>query len=161
VAKKMDKQNSTYFTTEALARMVAVQGKTVERIIIVLWQNVVDANNSLEVIDALQLRFTDGEKITFGCNDNSNGIDVVDYHYKETREQLEAEFGEKIKLHALDASKTKMWEDVPGKILKTIRLTKEDGHYKSDSLILDLGEERREVSISPYDGLVIDYHEED
>lgn len=156
----MDKERSVYFTNEALAKMVSVQGKMVERVIIVLWQNTVDANNSVEIIDALQLRFAGDEKITIGCNENGDGLDIVDYQFKETKKQLEEEFGGKIKLHALDAGSTKMWQDIKGKTLQSIRVTKEEGHYKADSLILDFGDEGRTVGISPYDGLVIDYHEE-
>jgi hypothetical protein len=156
----MDKESTSYFTTEALAKMVAMQGKVVERIIIILWQNAVDASNSVEIIDALQLRFADEEKITIGCNDKGDGLDILDYQFKETKKQLEEEFGGKIKLHALDAGVTKMWQDIKGKTLKGIRLTKDGEHYKADSLVLDFGDEGRTVAISPHDGLVIDYFEE-
>ncbi len=156
----MDNKSAAYFSNEALAKMVSTQGKILERVIIVLWQNAVDANNSVEIIDALQLRFAGDEKITIGCNENGDGLDIVDYQFQDTKKQLEEEFGGKIKLHALDAGSTKMWQDIKGKTLQGIRLTKEDGHYKADSLVLDFGDEGRTVGISPYDGLVIDYHEE-
>jgi hypothetical protein len=156
----MSEKSTAYFTNEALARMVSAQGKIVERIIIVLWQNAIDSNNSVEIIDALQLRFAGDEKLTIGCNENSDGLDIVDYQFKDTKKQLEEEFDGKIKLHALDASTTKMWQDIQGKTLKGIRLTKEDENYRADSLVLDFGDEGRTVGISPYDGLVIDYFEE-
>jgi hypothetical protein len=156
----MDKQNSTYFTTEALAKMVAVQGKTIEKIVIILWQNAVDANSSVEIIDALQLRFTDGERITIGCNENSDGLDIVEPNFKELREQLDSEFGGKIKLHALDASKTKMWDGISGKVLVSMRVTREEENYKADAVVLDFGDEGRTIAISPSDGLIIDYFEE-
>lgn len=153
-------KNSTYFTTEALAKMVQVQGKTIDKIVIILWQNVVDANNSMEIIDALQLRFTDDVRITIGCNQNSDGLDIIEPNFKELREQLDSEFGGKIKLHALDASKTKMWESIPGKVLNAMRVTREEENYKADALVLDFGDEGRTVAISPSDGLIIDYFEE-
>lgn len=156
----MDKESKAYFSNEALAKMAAVQGKIVQNIVIILWQNTVDASNSVEIIDALQIRFTNGERLTIGSNENGDGLDIVDYHFQETKKQLEDEFEGKIKLHALDASKTKMWQDVPGKTLNAIRITKEDERYCSDAIVLDMGEEQRAVSISPFDGLIIDYHEE-
>lgn len=156
----MEKQNSTYFTAEALAKMVQMQGKTIEKIVIILWQNAVDANNSVEIIDAVQLRFTDDARITIGCNENSDGLDIVEPNFKEWREQLDAEFGGKIKLHALDASKTKMWDGIPGKVLKSMRVTREEENYKADAVVLDFGDEGRTVAISPSDGLIIDYFEE-
>ncbi|MBK7309836.1 MAG: hypothetical protein IPI93_03355 [Sphingobacteriaceae bacterium] len=156
----MDKQNSTYFTNEALAKMVLVQGKTLAQVVIILWQNAIDPNNSLEIIDSLQLRFTDGERITIGCNEIGDGLDIVEPNFQETKKQLDAEFGGKIKLHVLDASKTKMWDSIPGKILTSMRVTREEENFKADSLVLDFGDEGRTIAISPNDGLVIDYYEE-
>lgn len=157
----MEESTSVYFTNEALKRMVDVQNKVIARIVIILWQNAVDANNSIEIIDGLQLRFTDGTNITIGCNEVSDGLDILDFNFAETKKQLEEEFMGKIKIHALDAGKTKMWEGIEGKTLKAIRLTKENANYKADSVMLDFGDDGRTVSISPSDGLIIDYYEED
>jgi len=156
----MDKQNSTYFTPEALAKMVSAQGKTLAQVVIILWQNIFDPNNSLEIIDSLQLRFTDGERITIGCNENGDGLDVVEPNFQETKKHLETEFDGKIKLHVLDASKTKMWDGIPGKVLLSMRVTREEENYRADSLVLDFGDEGRTIAISPNDGLVIDYFEQ-
>jgi len=157
----MDATNTRYFTHKALEKMISVQGKTIETVVVFLWQNTVDANSSLEIIDGLQLRFTDGERITIGCNENGDGLDILDYNFKDIKKQLEVEFAGKIKLHALDASKTKMWLDVTGKQLKAIQLTKSGDNYISDSVMLDIDDEPRTVAVSPYDGIVIDYYDKD
>lgn len=156
----MENKTEHYFSKDSLEEMLSVQGKTIDKIVIFLWQNLVDKTNSVEIIDALQLRFTDGSLITLGCNESSDALDVLNYNYKDVKQHLEEEFNGRIKLHALDAGKTKMWEDISGKQLNAIQLTKEDGNYKADSVLLDFGVEKRTVSLSPYDGLVIDYHEE-
>ncbi len=153
--------NDVFFSKEALIKMLEVQGKTVEKIIIVLWQNIIDNSNSIEIIDSLQLRFKDGSKITLGCNENSDGLDVLEVNFIELKKQLEDEFNGKIKLHALDAGKTKMWLGIEGKTLESIQLTKENDYYKSDSVLLNFGDEKRAVSISPSDGLIIDYYDEE
>jgi hypothetical protein len=41
-----------------------------------------------------------------------------------------------------------------------VRLTKESEYYKADALILDFGEEKREIIINPEDGIIIDFYEE-
>lgn len=156
----MENKSAIYFSKEALQEMISVQGKIVDKIVIFLWQNMVDANNSVEIIDGLQLRFTDGTNITIGCNETSEGLDILNYKFKDVKQHLEEEFKGKIKIHALDAGKTKMWEDIGGKALNAIQLTKEDDNYKADSVLLDFGDEKRTVGMSPYDGLVIDYYEE-
>lgn len=156
----MEQKKETYFTETALNYMLAAHGKTVEKVIIYLWQNVTDPNNSVELIDSIKIKFSDGESITFGCNENSEGMDIVQFNFQELKAQLEEEFEGKIKLHALDAGKTKMWCNVLGKKLDSIQLTKHEQHYKSDSLLLNFGSEQRTISISPLDGLVADFYEE-
>lgn len=157
----MDSEKTTYFNHDSLKKIIAVQNKKIEKIIIVLWQNVIDKANSVEIIDSLQLRFTDGSRITLGCNENSDGLDVLEVNFVELKKQLEEEFNGKIKLHALDAGKTKMWLGIEGKTLESIQLTKENDYYKSDSVLLNFGDEKRAVSISPSDGLIIDYYDEE
>ncbi len=155
-----EKQAQAYFSAEALQKMLDIQNRTVDKVVIHLWQNLMDPNNSVELIDSLQLRFTDGSRITIGCNDTSEGLEIIDLNIEELRKTLNSESNGKIKVHALDASKTKMWQDIPSQTLKAIQLTKENDNYKADSLLLDFGHEKRTVSISPYDGLVIDYYED-
>src|SRR4051812_41772192 len=120
----MEEHTAKYFTTEALARMVHAQGKVVATVICHLWQNRMNPDTPLEIIDNLQLRFSDGTNITIGCDHNSEALDVLDFDYEETAEALKTEFGGKIRLFAVDASSTKMWEDVIGKELHAIKISK-------------------------------------
>jgi hypothetical protein len=156
----MENKTDLYFTTDALQKMLAVHGKTVENIIIYLWQNLTDPNNSVEIIDSLQLTFSDKSSITIGCNENSEGLDILNFNYQELKSQLEQEFQNKIKIHALNAGKTKMWTDIIGKTLESIQLTKQGDYYLADSLLLNFGEEKRTVALNPLDGLIIDYFED-
>ncbi len=153
-------KNPAYFSNEALARFVSAQNKTVEKVICHLWQNLHNANEAVEIIDNVELHFTDKQKLTISCNPDGDGLDAIDYNYKEAAIQVQQEFGNKIKLFAIDASSTKMWEDVIGKTLEKVQLTKDKDYYKADALMLNFGEERREIAISPLDGLVIDYYED-
>lgn len=152
---------NVYFSHEALARLVSAQGKTVEKVVCHLWQNSIDKNGSVELIDNVELRFTDQQKLTISCNENGDGLDAIQFDYKQAAVALHQEFEGKIKLFAVDASTTKMWADVIGKTLNSARLVKEEEHHKADSVMLDFGSEKRIISISPLDGLIIDYYEED
>lgn len=155
----MEKQ--TYFSHEALARFVAAQGKTISKIICHLWQNNIDKQGSVEIIDNLELHFTDGQKLTIACNENGDGLDAIEYDYPAAARQIQAEFDGKIKLFAVDASSTKMWQEVVGKTLETIRLTKDGEEHLSESILLCFEDnERRIISIGPTDGLIIDYYED-
>ncbi|MBX3164649.1 MAG: hypothetical protein KF900_09210 [Bacteroidetes bacterium] len=150
-----------YFSNEALARFVAAQGRTVEKIICHLWQNSSNKNDVVEIIDNVELHFADKQKLTIACNVKGDGLDAIDFDAKQTAKDLHEEFEGKIKLFAIDASGTKMWQEVIGKTLKTVRITKDGEYYKADAIILDFeNNEMREISIAPLDGLIIDYYEE-
>ncbi len=155
----MDHNN--YFSDEALARFVTAQGKTVEKIICHLWQNTIDKNGTVEIIDNIELHFTDKQKLTISCNENSDGLDVIQFDYKKTAIELQKEFEGKIKLFAVDASSTKMWEDVIGKTLESVRIVKEGEYHKAGSALLVFTDEKRIISVNPLDGLVLDYYEEE
>jgi len=154
-------KDSIYFTNEALARFIAAQGRVVQKVVCHLWQNNFNPANVFEIIDNVELHFEDDQKITIGCNTNGTGLDAIEYDPKVIAKQLREEFNGKIKLFAVDASTTKMWEDVIGKTLMKIRLTKDGEYYLADALILDFGEEKREIVINPEDGIIIDFYEED
>jgi hypothetical protein len=155
----MDLNN--YFTHEALARFVTAQGKTVEKIICHLWQNTFDNSGTVEIIDNVELHFTDGHKLTISCNENGDGLDAINFDYKKTAKDLHKEFEGKIKLFSVNASATEMWVDVIGKTLENVKIVKEGEYHQAGSVLLELEKEKRIISISPLDGLVIDYYEED
>ncbi len=153
-------EKESYFSNEALARFVAAQNRRVEKIVCHLWQNKIQEGNTVELIDNLQLHFTDKQHLTIGCNAEGDGLDAFEFNYAKTAKEIEQEFSGKIKLFAVNASATKMWEGVIGKTLLAVRVSKSNEQYKADSVVLDFGDEKREISISPLDGIVIDYYEE-
>ena len=150
-----------YFSDKALAMMTAAQGKSVEKVICHLWHNTFDRTATVEIIDNVELHFTDGHKLTVACNEQGDGLDIITFDYKRSAVELNKEFEGKIKLLSVNASGTTMWEAVIGKQLEKVRVTRREGYHLADSLVLDFGEEKREISIAPLDGLIIDYYEED
>jgi hypothetical protein len=150
-------EQEIYFSNEALARFVAAQNRTIEKVICHLWQNKIQSS---QLIDNLELHFTDKQKLTIGCNPEGTGLDAFEFDYAKSAAEIEKEFDGKIKLFAVNASSTKMWEDVIGKTLLAVRLSRLNDNYKADSVVLDFETEKREIAISPLDGLVIDYYEE-
>lgn len=155
----MDLNN--YFTHEALARFVAAQGKTVEKIICHLWQNTFDKSITVEIIDNVEICFSDGQKLTISCNENGDGLDAIHFDYVKTAKELHKEFDGKIKLFSVNASGTEMWTEVIGKTLENVKVVKEGEYHKAGSVLISFEKEKRIISISPLDGLVIDYYEED
>ncbi len=156
-----ENKKDIYFSNEALAKFVTAQGKIVEKVVCHLWQNNINAGETVEIIDNVELHFTDKQKLTISCNENGDGLDAITFNPQEMAKNLREEFEGKIKLFAINASPTEMWQDVIGKTLEHVRVTKLNDFYIADSVILNFGEEKRVVSISPLDGLIIDYHEED
>jgi hypothetical protein len=149
-----------YFSNEALAKFAVAQGKTVEKVICHLWQNNINKNEVMELIDNLEIHFNDKHKLTISSNAEGDALDAINFNFRETAEALKKEFEGKIKLLPVNASTTKMWEDVTGKKLESVQIVKEGEYYLADSILLNFGVEKRTVSINPADGLIIDYFEE-
>src|SRR6478736_1310326 len=138
---------NTYFSHEALTRFVAAEGQTVEKVVCHLWQNSINKDATVELIDNLELCFTGDKKLTISCNDAGDALDAIHFNYKEAALALEKEFEGKIKLFAVNASVTKMWEDVIGQKLESVRIVKEGEYHKAGSVLLVFSKEKRIVSI--------------
>ncbi len=154
-------QEKPYFDPESLKKLIASEGKEVKAILCYLWQNSINKNDVVELIDVFEILFTDNYRLSLCSNMDNTGLEAIVYDYVAEKKEIEKEHGGKIKVYGVVASGTKMWEDVIGKKLETVQLTKEDGNYLSDAVVFNFGEERRVVSISPLDGLIIDFYEED
>jgi hypothetical protein len=151
---------NSYFSHEALARMTAAQGEKLEKVVCHLWQNIINKESPVEIIDNVQFYFPGEKVLTISCNEAGDALDAVQFDYKSTSEALQKEFDGKIRLFAVNASGTKMWNDVIGLTLESVQVVKEGEYHKAGSVLLVFGNEQRIISISPLDGLVIDYFEE-
>ncbi|MDP3557321.1 MAG: hypothetical protein Q8T03_08095 [Bacteroidota bacterium] len=156
-----NEQVKTFFTNEALARFASAQGKTIEKIVCHLWQNKSQPKEVVEVIDNVELHFTDKQKLTISSTPDGDGLDAIEYDYKTAAIAIEKELGGKIKIYAIDASDTKMWKDVIGKTLTKVGIEKEGDLYRSNAILLDFGDEKREIEINPLDGIIIDQYDEE
>lgn len=150
-----------HFTDPQLKLITSIEGKTLKKIVCYFWVNRLNPNESVELIDNVELVFTDDKSIVITCNEDSNGINVIDdFNFEEEKNQLKMEFGDKIKIIPIDASTTKMWTDVIGETLEAVQLSRDGERYLNDALILNFGTEKRTIGISPSDGLIIDYWED-
>lgn len=157
----MEKQEPTvYFSNDSLKSFVAAEGKQVKVVICYLWHNAINKSDIVELIDSIEFGFTDNSRLTISSNMDNTGLEVIDFNFEAEKQELEKEYQGKIKMFAVNASPTKMWEDVVGKKLEAVQLTKDGSNYLCDSILLNFGEEKRTVSISPLDGLIIDFFEE-
>ncbi len=118
-------------------------------------------DTQVDLIDNVELMFTDDTNLVITCNEESTGIDIIkDFSFEEEKLQLKQEFGDKIKMIPIDASTTKMWTDVIGETIESFELSREDEQFLNDALIISFGLEKRSIGISQNDGLIIDYWEE-
>lgn len=150
-----------YFTDLQLKLLTTIEGKTLKKIVCYFWVNRLNPNESIELIDNIELFFNDDTSVVITCNEDGNGLEILnDFNYEEEKNQLKQEFGDKIKIIPIDASATKMWSDVIGENLESVQLSREEDKYLNDAIILDFGIEKRTINLSPTDGLIIDYWEE-
>lgn len=150
-----------HFTDIQLKLLTSIEGKTLKKIVCYFWVNRLNPNESVELIDNVELVFNDETSVVITCNEDSNGIDVLDdFNFEDEKSQLKQEFGDKIRIIPIDASTTKMWTDVIGETIEAVQLSKDGEQYLNDALILSFGAEKRTIGISPTDGLIIDYWED-
>jgi hypothetical protein len=151
-----------HFTDEQLKNISSAEGKTLQKVVIYFWVNRFNPEAHVDLIDNAELFFTDETSLVITCNEDSDGINILnDFNLAEEKALLKAEFGDKIKIIPIDASTTKMWTDVIGETILSIDLSKDGDNYINDTIILNFGiKEKRTIGISPSDGLIIDYWED-
>ncbi|MES2761645.1 MAG: hypothetical protein V4677_05540 [Bacteroidota bacterium] len=151
----------SHFTDHQLKLLTAAEGKTLKKVVVYFWVNRFNPDAHVDLIDNVELVFTDGTSLVITSNEEGTGIDTLaDFNFEEEKAQLKQEFGDKIKMIPIDASTTKMWVDVIGQTIEAFQLSKEDEQFLNDALIIDFGLEKRSIGISPNDGLIIDYWED-
>ena len=150
-----------HFTDKQLVLLTSAEGKTLKKVILYFWVNRFNPDAQVDLIDNVELVFTDDSNLVITCNEDSTGIDIIrDFNFEDEKANLKLEFGDKIKIIPIDASTTKMWKDVVGESIEAFELSKEDSQFLNDALIISFGIEKRSIGISPADGLIIDYWEE-
>jgi hypothetical protein len=151
----------SHFSDHQLKLLTTAEGKTLKKVMIYFWVNRLNPNAQIDLIDNVELVFSDDTAMVITCNDESTGINILeDFNFEEEKAALKEEFGVKIKIIPIDASTTKMWTDVIGQTIESVELSKEDEQFLNDALILNFGTEKRSIGISPNDGLIIDYWED-
>ena len=147
-----------HFNDHQLKILTSTEGKILKKVLIYFWVNRLNPDAQIDLIDNVELVFTDESSIVVTCNEESTGINVLDdFNFEEEKVNLKTEFGDKIKIIPIDASGTKMWIDVIGQTIQAFELSKEDEQFLNDALIISFGMEKRSIGISPADGLIIDY----
>ena len=151
----------SHFTDHQLKLLTSAEGKTLKKVIVYFWVNRFNPDAHVDLIDNVELVFTDDTTLVITCDEESSAINVIDdFNFEEEKTQLKQEFGDKIKMIPIDASTTKMWTDVIGQTIEAFELSKEDEQFLNDALIISFGMEKRSIGISPNDGLIIDYWED-
>ncbi len=151
----------THFSDHQLQMLTSAEGKTLKKVMIYFWVNRLNPNAQIDLIDNVELVFTDDSTLVITCNDESTGIDILsNYNFEDEKNHLKQEFGGKIQMIPIDASTTKMWVDVINSTIEAFELSREDEQFLNDALIINFGTEKRSIGISPNDGLIIDYWED-
>jgi len=150
-----------HFTDHQLKLLTSAEGKTLKKVVVYFWVNRFNPDAHVDLIDNVELVFTDDTSLVITSTEDGTGIDTLEnFNFEEEKAQLKQEFGDKIKMIPIDASTTKMWTDVIGETIEAFELSREDEQFLNDALIISFGIEKRSIGISPNDGLIIDYWED-
>ena len=151
----------SHFTDHQLKLLTSAEGKTLKKVVVYFWVNRFNPDAHVDLIDNVELVFTDDTSLVITSTEDGTGIDTLEnFNFEEEKAALKQEFGDKIKMIPIDASTTKMWTDVIGETIEAFELSREDEQFLNDALIISFGAEKRSIGISPNDGLIIDYWED-
>ncbi|GAB4207211.1 MAG: hypothetical protein Fur0023_17830 [Bacteroidia bacterium] len=148
---------------QTLYKLNEIQGKCLQYVICYLWINQINPKEPIDLIDAVEFIFSDGDKITLSGNEYQEGLTFVNYDFEQQKNLIEKEFQGKIKIYKVNASNTDMWKGVIDQKIINIRLTKDQtsNQYLSDEIIMEFeNKEMRLIQVHPVDGVILDYYEE-
>ncbi|CAN5245340.1 hypothetical protein BH09BAC5_BH09BAC5_28080 [soil metagenome] len=152
----------SYFETEELLQLKAVENKTLARVFYHLWQNKIDPQETFEFLDKLEMVFTDDTRIFLGANEDLvPGIIVVkDFDAEKNRLMLLHEFQGKIDYATAELTGNGLWALMVGKKLKKVGVIDEgDNCYLNDAVLLDFGTDKMEIHPG-VEGLIVEPYEE-
>ncbi len=152
---------STYFDTEELLELKAVEQKTLSRVIYHLWQNKINPEETFEFLDKLELIFTDGKRLFLSASEETPpGIIVVkDFDAEKNRLLLLHEFQGKIDYGSEELTENGLWALMVGKKLRKVGVVDEgDNCYLNDAVLLDFGDEKMEIHPG-LEGLIVEPYE--
>ena len=148
---------SSYFTREELLTLQSFEGKVLQGIQHVLWQNIKQTAGGYEALDWIVLDFTDNSQLTFTSDEENTGIffEHAFQFEKKERETLK-EFGGQVILIRRDMRDEPPWIDAIGKTLKWIGLEEEsEGIFSREALRLDFGDWAVDIGMEE-EGLKVD-----
>ncbi len=154
--------STSTFSNNELQLFKSIEGKIVDKVFIYFWVNNFNVNDKLELIVNFEMLFTDQSHIHINLNEECTEISITKtFELEAQNKELELEFQSKIKIVPINASQTKMWQDVIGKKVEQVLLSSNETGYLNDACIIHFSEnEHRTIGLSPLDGLILDYYEE-
>lgn len=151
-----------YFGYHELARLNSLEGKKISEVNYYVWVNRINMNSPYVFIDKLELVTDENEKLVLTGGEESDGLYLLsEYDPAEEILRLEHQFAGQITVKKHKASQDRFWKDVMNLEIQSVQLSKEGDRYLADAIVLDFGQERRLIGLSPEEGIIIDFYEED
>lgn len=145
------------FRMEALEVFQSFENQPLVDVNYYLWLNQPeDGSVPYRFLYFLELAFESGQSLLLTSGEDSEAIQVSDAEtLVKTARALQQLHG-RISIQRVNAGAFPLWQPVVGQILSGIRLSKnEEGFYHNDALLLDFGDSRILVQLSPKDGLEV------
>lgn len=149
-----------HWTKTDLTTLYAFYNNKVQHIDCIIWQNQIDPQQTIEIIDALVITFENTKQLIIATDSSGTGLyscTSIDEHITGLQSP-----DPRIRLFKARADKTQLWQSVINKSLLSIGLSKDPDDinlYLSDGIILNFENESRELRMHPLDGILLDYYE--
>ncbi len=151
------------FQPEEVIALHQAEGHALTNVLYYLWLNTFDEERPFRFLYFLEMTFDDGQSILLTSGEDSASIRLSTAEaLVQTAADLRDLHG-KVTIMRSRAGILPVWQDVLGKKLEAIRVSKnENGEYLADAIVLDFGPENLIlVSLDPIgDGLRVDVFED-
>ena len=150
----------SHWNPQDLERFSKFERKTVQHIDCIVWQNQIEPEQSIEIIDALAITWNDASVFVLAANSDGTGMTT----YADINQHVSGleSPDPRIRLFRARADATQLWKEIVGQTLLKIGLTpdtEQSGQYINDGIVLQFETESREIKLHPLDGLILDYYE--
>lgn len=159
----IEHKKSNIIDASTLQKLNSIQGKYIASMFCYLWINQINPKQPIDVIDAVEFNFSDGDKIVLSSNEIQEGLIATDYDFEQKKSNIDEQFAGKLKLYKVNIEKTEMWQNIIHQKITNITLEKdkETGNFLCDKIIFKFeNQEMRLIQVHPIDGIILDYYEE-
>lgn len=146
-------ETPNFFIQEELQLLENLEFKVIDKVLYHYWVNT--AQEKLELLDYLEIRYDDGESTIFTAGDDNDGIHFFTGDLNDAKAKKVLDLGKYVHYKTVDMSEQYPWDAALSKPIVGVELQSPDKkNFFSSELVLDFADYRVEIRLAQnIDGL--------